>query len=159
VALYGSPLPQTVPFPCQNLGVLSPRELAALYRRATVGVVFSLTNLSLVTQEMMASGLPVVELDGENVQSVLCPSGNLAMLAAPTPDAVADSVEYLLSEPDSAAGIAQRARAFVEGRTWEKSGLDLSDALKGFLACPRPESPAPTYERTAPEGRLAARTQ
>ena len=37
-------------FRAENIGVVSPAELAALYRRASVGLVFSLTNLSLVTK-------------------------------------------------------------------------------------------------------------
>ena len=43
--------------------------LADLYRRATVGVVFSATNYSLIPHEMMACGLPVVELDGESTRA------------------------------------------------------------------------------------------
>ena len=73
VVLFGSNFPPTVPFPCENVGVVPPAELAALYRRASIGLVFSLTNLSLVDQEMMAAGLPVVELDVENVSASLGP--------------------------------------------------------------------------------------
>jgi glycosyltransferase involved in cell wall biosynthesis len=138
VVLYGSPLPQTVPFPCRNLGVVPPRDLAALYHRASVGVVFSLTNMSLVTQEMMASGLPVVELDGENVRSVLGTPGDLARLAAATPDAIADGVEGILEDPEGAARMAGRARAFVELRTWSHACDELEQALFDFLAQPRP---------------------
>jgi O-antigen biosynthesis protein len=139
VVLYGSPVPQTVPFPCGNIGVVPPRDLAALYRRASVGIVFSLTNLSLVTQEMMASGLPVVELDGDNVRSVLGTSGDLAVLAAPTPDGVADAVEGIFDDPDGAAKLAERARAFVELRTWSHACDELEEALLDFLARPRPD--------------------
>ena len=87
-----------------------PRELAALYRRASVGVVFSLTTHSLVAQEMMASGLPVVELEGDNVASALGESGELVELAERTPDAIADAIERLLDDREHAAAMA-RARA------------------------------------------------
>ena len=141
VVLYGSPLPQRVPFPCRNVGVVPPRDLAALYHRASAGVVFSLTNLSLVTQEMMASGLPVLELEGENVASVLGSSGDLAMLAAPGPDAVASALTRLLDDAEGAGEMARRARAFVEERTWKRASEQLDESFRSFLA--RPQAPTP----------------
>jgi glycosyltransferase involved in cell wall biosynthesis len=137
VVIFGSHAPATVPFPCEDLGVAPPRELAALYRRASAGVVFSLTTHSLVAQEMMASGLPVVELEGENVSSALGPSGELALLSEPRPDAIADALAHLLDEREESAAMARRARAFVEQRTWERAGDQLEDALREFLSKPR----------------------
>lgn len=137
VVLFGSNFPPTVPFPCENIGVVPPAELAALYRRASVGVVFSLTNLSLVDQEMMACGLPVVELDVENVSTSLGGSGEVAELARPTPDGIADAIERLLDSPDEAAAMAERARRLVEGRTWAHTARQVHAALLEFLATPR----------------------
>jgi glycosyltransferase involved in cell wall biosynthesis len=137
IVLYGSNLPLTVPFPAENIGVVPPAELARLYRRASVGLVFSLTNLSLVTQEMMASGLSVVELNGENVSSLLGESGDLVMLAAPDPDSIAGAIEKLLDDPVAAAEMARRADEFVESRTWKQAGAELERGLYGFLDDPR----------------------
>jgi glycosyltransferase involved in cell wall biosynthesis len=137
VVLFGSHFPPKVPFPCDNVGVVSPERLSALYRRASIGVVFSLTNLSLVDQEMMAAGLPVIELDVENVSASLGRSGQLALLAKPTPEGVADAIEQLLDDPDEAAAMATRARAFVEGHTWKHAAEQVEDALYHYLAKPR----------------------
>jgi SAM-dependent methyltransferase/glycosyltransferase involved in cell wall biosynthesis/GT2 family glycosyltransferase len=137
VVLFGSNFPPTVPFPCENLGVVPPAELAGLYRRASVGVVFSLTNLSLVDQEMMACGLPVVELNVENVSTSLGYSGEVAVLAEPTPEDIAGALDLLLDSPDEAAALAARARGFVEGRTWAHAAGQMQSALLGFLAVPR----------------------
>jgi glycosyltransferase involved in cell wall biosynthesis len=137
VVLFGSNHPLASPFPCANLGVVHPRTLAQLYRRASAGLVFSLTNLSVVTQEMMASGLPIVELDGENVSSVIGASGQLARLAAPEPDAIAQELQALLDRPEEAADMARRARDFVEGRTWAGAAEQLETALARFLTEPR----------------------
>lgn len=41
-------------------------DLADLYRNATLGIVFSTTNPSLVPYEMMACGCPVADLDANN---------------------------------------------------------------------------------------------
>jgi O-antigen biosynthesis protein len=133
VCVFGSRTGIRAPFPCEDLGVRPPRELADLYRRASAGVVFSLTTHSLVAHEMMASGLPLVELEGENVSSALGGSGELVELAARTPDAIADAVERLLDDRESAAAMAARAHGFVRERTWERAGEQLEEALHEFL--------------------------
>lgn len=46
----------------KHLGLLPERELASLYRSATVGVSFSATNPSRIPFEMVSCGLPVVDL-------------------------------------------------------------------------------------------------
>ena len=137
VVLFGAKSRPSVPFPCEDWGVRTPRELAALYRRASVGIVFSLTNLSLVGQEMMASGLPLVELNGMNVTSELGEPGEHAQLVEPRPDAVADTVERILDDREMAAATARRARAFVEQRTWDHAGDQVEEALFDFLSRPR----------------------
>ena len=136
VVAYGSNLEVTAPFPLEDRGVQPPTELARLYRRASVGIVFSLTTHSLVAHEMMASGLPVVELEGDNVASALGESGELVELAERTPDAIADAVERLLDDREHAAAMARRARSFVEERTWERAGDQVEAALLDYLARP-----------------------
>jgi glycosyltransferase involved in cell wall biosynthesis len=86
---------------------------------------------------MMASGLPVVELEGDNVASALGAGGELVELAEPTPDAIADAVERVLDDRDRAAAMARRAHDFVSERTWERAGDQLERALLDFLARPR----------------------
>jgi glycosyltransferase involved in cell wall biosynthesis len=137
VTLFGSNVKGSVPFPCRDLGVVAPAELAALYRQASAGVVFSLTTHSLVAQEMMASGLPVVELEGDNVSGALGASGDRVMLAEHTPDSIADALERVLEDREAAAAMARRARAFVEERTWERAGDQVEGALREYLANPR----------------------
>jgi glycosyltransferase involved in cell wall biosynthesis len=138
VVLYGSRSKTATPFPAENLGVLSPAELAGLYRRASAGVVLSLTTHSLVAQEMMASGLPLVELDGENVTSELGGSGENAVLVPPRPDALADALARLLDDRAGASELAARARAWVAPRTWERAADQVEAALRDYLARPRP---------------------
>ncbi|HWK27399.1 MAG TPA: glycosyltransferase [Solirubrobacter sp.] len=132
--LFGSRQKAALPFPAEDLGVVPPARLAALYREAAAGIVFSLTTHSLVAHEMMASGLPTVELEGDNVASALGPSGDVVELAARRPDAIADALERLLDDREHAAAMARRARAFVEQRTWDRAGEQVAAALRGILA-------------------------
>jgi O-antigen biosynthesis protein len=123
--LFGSRQKSVLPFAAEDLGVVPPRRLSQLYRQAKVGLV------------MMASGLPVVELEGDNVGSALGASGELVALAEKRPDDIADHVERLLDDRAEAAAMARRARAFVEERTWERAGDQLESALREYLANPR----------------------
>jgi glycosyltransferase involved in cell wall biosynthesis len=93
--------------------------------------------MSLVGQEMMASGLPLVELNGPNVTSELGEPGEYAQLVEPRPDAIADALERVLDDREMAAATARRARALVEQRTWESAGDQVEAALFSFLARPR----------------------
>jgi glycosyltransferase involved in cell wall biosynthesis len=136
--LFGSNARNTrMPFIAEDLRVVPPRRLSQLYREAAVGLVFSLTTHSLVAHEMMSSGLPTVELEGDNVSSALGPPGELVEQAARRPDAIADAIERLLDDREHAAGMARRARAFVEARTWERAGDQVQDAIRDFLRNPR----------------------
>ena len=70
-------------------GVLSPINLAQLYRSSDFGCVFSGTNYSLVPLEMMACGIPVLEFDGQNTRQTY-PDGSV-IFAEPKPQAIANS--------------------------------------------------------------------
>jgi glycosyltransferase involved in cell wall biosynthesis len=135
--LFGSRQRDALPFAAEDLGVVEPRRLARLYHECAAGIVFSLTTHSLVAHEMMASGLPTVELAGANVGSALGAPRELVEMAAHAPDSIADAVERLLDDREHAAAMALRARAFVEARTWERAGDQVEDALRAFLGSPR----------------------
>ncbi len=45
----------------KNLGKLNHKQLLEIYKNSDIGVVASLTNISLINYEMIASGLPVID--------------------------------------------------------------------------------------------------
>jgi glycosyltransferase involved in cell wall biosynthesis len=131
--LYGQAPRTDVPFPCEQLGVVSPETLARQYSRATVGLSLSYTNISLTPQEMMACGLPCVELAGGSAEAEFGVDGPVE-LAAADPLALADAVERLLSdealwERRSNAGLAHAKTA-----TWEVAAQQVERALRSALA-------------------------
>ncbi|WP_051221774.1 glycosyltransferase [Conexibacter woesei] len=132
VLSFGDTREIDMPFEYEHLGVLSPAQLAQLYNEGTVGVVLSLTNYSLIPQEMLACGMPCVDLAGVSAESVFGADGPVAL--APL-DAIkmADVVEHLLHDEDewkrrSAAGLA-----FVEGRTWDHAARQTEAGLREAL--------------------------
>ena len=51
------------------------------------------------------------------------------MLASPYPEAIAEAVTAILDDRVSAERMAQRGRAFVEARGWDRAGRELADVL------------------------------
>ena len=85
-----------VPFGHANLGLLpSVEDLAALYRNADLGIVFSTTNPSLVPYEMMACGLAVCDLDLEAAVTNYGSEENVFLLNL-DPEAMADQLLNIL---------------------------------------------------------------
>lgn len=119
VVAYGDSAPDwNQPFPYEFLGVVAPAELATLYRRAKAGLVLSLTNYSLIPQEMMACGLPLVDLRGGCSESVFGDDGPVE-LAAADPLAIADALEHLLDDPAEWERRSSAGLAWARARTWD----------------------------------------
>ncbi|MDO8184070.1 glycosyltransferase family 4 protein [Conexibacter sp. JD483] len=134
--LFGSRAEVPTPFPSRQLGLLSADELAAAYRGATTGMVLSLTNPSLVPQEMLACGLPCVDVDRPSTRSEWGPS-DAVELAAFDPAAIADALERLLDQRElwerrSAAGVAWAA-----GRTWPRAAAQVEAGLRAAFPARR----------------------
>ena len=96
------------------------------------GLSLSLTNLSLIPKEMLACGLPCVELAGVSAESVFGEDGPIE-LAPLDPSAIAGTLERLLDdralwERRSAAGVA-----FVADHTWDVAAAQVERGLREAL--------------------------
>lgn len=130
--LYGDERKPAARFEYEHLGVLPEDELAAAYSGATAGLVLSMTNYSLVAQEMMACGLPCVELDTPSARAAFGAEPPLE-LARFDPLAVADSLERLLSDNELAEERRRRAIEFVSDKTWEAAAEQVEAGLRESL--------------------------
>jgi glycosyltransferase involved in cell wall biosynthesis len=129
IALFGEDRPLNVPFPHTNLGVLPASELASLYSRATVGMVFSLTNPSLIGLEMMACGLACVELASASMVATFGVDGPLE-LVAPDSLALCEAVERLLDDRSGRHNASLTRVEAMTHRTWLGSARQVDEALK-----------------------------
>ncbi len=137
----GAHPPPDLPYPFTHHGVLSGGQLGDLYRRASIGMVFSATNYSIIPREMMACGLPVLELNSESSRCAF-PDG-VAELADPTPESVAAHLKSLLLDEARRAQLARQALDFLVDFSWEKSGRDIEEALLFRLGRMKPAARAP----------------
>jgi O-antigen biosynthesis protein len=133
VVLFGEEHPMRTSFPYRHAGVVPEPELARLYAQATVGVSLSLTNYSRVSQEMMACGLPCVELDSPSVRAGLGAVDALTF-AQFDPIALADAIELLLDDPELRSRRSEAGRRLVAERTWDRAGEQFERCLREAAA-------------------------
>jgi glycosyltransferase involved in cell wall biosynthesis/GT2 family glycosyltransferase len=133
VVLFGTDKPPPTTFPYEHLGVLSPPQLAALYAEATVGLCLSLTNFSLMPKEMLACGLPCVELAGVSAESIFGADGGPLALAPLDPVALADAMQRLLDDEDERARRARAGIDFVASHTWDVATDEVEAGLRHAL--------------------------
>ncbi len=132
IALFGFNEGLDTLFPYERLGVLSPEQLSWLYSEATVGLCLSLTNFSLMPKEMLACGLPCVELAGVSAESIFGANGPLE-LAALDPQAIADALERLLEDPERWERRSREGIEFVASHTWEHATDEVEAGLRHAL--------------------------
>lgn len=140
IVLFGWDTEQWTSFDHEHVGVVAPRQLSWLYSRARAGLCLSLTNHSLIPQEMLACGLPCVDLAGISSESVYGDDGALE-LAEIDPIAIADALERLLDDPEVWQRRSAEGLRFVAGRTWDESALEVEAGLRAAL---REREPAPS---------------
>ena len=129
VVLFGTHNRVRAPFSFEQLGVESTERLRRLYSEATVGLSLSLTNYSLIPNEMLACGLPVVELAGRASEGVYGIDGSVITLAEPDPHAIAAALGGLLDDSRRRERMSRAGIDFVRERTWERS----TDAIEAAI--------------------------
>lgn len=131
IYLYGSNIPAQFDFECQNLNIIPIEQCNELYNRCKVGLCISASNPSRIPFEMMAAGLPVVELYRENNLYDLPDKG--VLLAEPTPEAIASAIIYLLDNPVVAQNMSDFGKNFMKDYPLEKGFDYFTDAVKDML--------------------------
>ena len=138
--LFGQAEEMDMPFPYELLGVVSPETLAWHYSEATVGLCLSLTNYSLIPQEMMACALPCVDLEGGSTEAELGRDGGVE-LAEADPITIADALELMLEDDERWRARSAAGLALVESASWDVAARQVEAGLREAL---REREPATT---------------
>ena len=131
IYLYGSSAEANFDFECENLHIIPIEECNKLYNRCKVGVCMSASNPSRIPFEMMAAGLPVVELYRENNLYDLPDEG--VLLAEPTPEAIASAIVHLLDSPEECKKMSEFGQAYMKDYPLEKGFEQFLKAVKDML--------------------------
>lgn len=101
-----------------HLGILNTRKLQDLYSRCKLGVVFSLTNYSLIPQEMNACGLPVLEVKWKG-NEVNYAKRRGVVLVEPQFQQLSNKMAELLDSDNALAEISRQGVLDVRDLNWE----------------------------------------
>lgn len=132
IVLFGANSALHAAFPYEHHGVLSPPQLARLYSEATAGLCLSLTNFSLMPKEMLACGLPCVELAGVSAESIFGEDGPLD-LAHLQPTKVADALEHLITDRERWERRSREGIDFVASHTWDHATDEVEAGIRHAL--------------------------
>lgn len=129
----GAHLPEgLLPFESINHGILKEPQLRKLYSRMSVGVAASLTNYSLLPQEMAACGCPVIDLEGENTRRAY-PEGAV-ILAPRTVEGLTDSILKVLDDEAFRKRQSERGLRYAQGLSWEDAADAVGKALRDWAS-------------------------
>jgi glycosyltransferase involved in cell wall biosynthesis len=134
VVLFGHDAlaPLQLPFGYEHLGVVPPEQLAWTYSEATVGLCLSLTNYSLLPQEMMACGMPCVDLAESSTEAELGRDAGVEYAAA-DPVALADALERLLTDTALWRRRSEAGLAMADTASWDVAALQVEHGLREAL--------------------------
>jgi glycosyltransferase involved in cell wall biosynthesis/GT2 family glycosyltransferase len=132
VVAFGQDARLKTAFASESLGVAMPARLAEAYSEGAVGLCLSLTNYSLIPQEMMACGLPCVDLAG-GCSEVVFGNGGPVDLAPADPVALADTMESLLDDERHWRTRSESGLAFVADSSWDHAAEQVEAGLREAL--------------------------
>lgn len=112
----------------RNLGKLNRKEMIELYKKVDFGMVASMTNISLVPYEMLATGLPIIEFIEGSFTSFF-PSG-AATLVDFNYKMLCDELVKCITVNDIVKNQIQLAQKYLETLSWEHSCRQFIDILE-----------------------------
>lgn len=136
-----------------NLGILSKAECNRLYNRCKVGISISSTNPSRIPFEMMAAGLPVVDLAGENT-SFDFPGGAICFANA-TPVSLATQIDSLINDPGRLKLMSDAGVSHMQVRPLSLEREQFKDSCQKILqgVSPSAHSTKRRLQKVLPDGK------
>ena len=145
IYLYGSNIPGNAWFEHENLGIIPLEKCNALYNKCEVGLCISSSNPSRIPFEMMAAGLPVVDLYMENNFYDMPNEG--VRLAHTTPESIAQALIEILDHKETAAEMSEAGKRYMADKDLEHGFEQFYAAVSDMAARREPAEPA-VYDRS-----------
>lgn len=119
-----------IPFKHENLSSMSLGELNDVYNRCSVGLVLSLTNMSLLPLELISSGVTPIVNEGDNNKMV---SDNPFIEYVPaSPMAIARKMVEVMERPDAQERSRNMSNS-VQNVNWEDSAQQFLRAFESAM--------------------------
>lgn len=111
-----------------NLGKLSKDALMHLYQESDFGMCFSLSNISLVPYEMIATGLPIIELEDGSFKDFF--GDKAAILTDISYKNLYFKMKEYINYPHKIEQMMKNAMHNLETVSWDKTGYELVQILE-----------------------------
>lgn len=131
IYLYGSDTGDMSNFGFENLGIMSLDKCNELYNKCKVGLCISSSNPSRIPFEMMAAGLPVVDLYRENNLYDVPDDG--VLLADSTPEALATAIIKILDDEKLQKKLGTAGNKFMQQYPLEKGYEQFGKFVEDYL--------------------------
>ncbi len=121
--------------PVEFLGAVDDAGLSSAYRRSSMVITpTSHEDYGLTVLEAMAHARPVIVCRDGGGLTEFVEHGSNGLIVDPTPQAIADAVREIRSDPTRAEAMGRRGRETVAGVTWERAVENVADGLRRVLA-------------------------
>lgn len=132
IYLYGSNTKQEPGFDAEKLGIIPIDKCNELYNKCKIGFCISASNPSRIPFEMMAAGLPVVEIYREN-NLYDFPEGGIK-LAEASPEAIATAILDLIDNEKELEKMSKIGRNYMKNYPLEKGFEQFVAAVDNLFA-------------------------
>lgn len=132
IYLYGSKSKGNIWFEHENLELISVEKCNELYNKCSVGLCISSSNPSRIPFEMMAAGLPVVDIYRENNFYDLPDEG--VKLADQTPESIAEAIIDLLNNSEERSKMSRFGIEFMKEKSLEHGYRQFTHAVEKILS-------------------------
>ena len=132
IVMFGDRKPIDTPFPYEHIGVATPTELSWVFSQATIGICLSLTNYSLIPQEMIACGLPCIDLDRPSAKSIFGDDGPIELVPFDV-DELAGAMQRLLDNSSERQKRSEQGIELIRDRTWDAAAVQVETAVRSAL--------------------------
>lgn len=112
----------------ENLGMLSKGELLKLYKKADFGMVASMSNISLVPYEMLATGLPLIEFE-DGTFPYFFPKDSAILTGLSYKD-LYKKLKDAINNPITMVQMQARSREYLDTLSWSKTATQFSEIIK-----------------------------
>jgi hypothetical protein len=115
----------------KNLGRLTKTELSELYKQSDFGLCASLTNISLVPYEMLATGLPLIEFE-DGTYKYFLPEDSAILTTFNWRD-LYEQIKQSINNPNIIEQRAEKAYSVLETLSWENSTNQFIKIIDGIV--------------------------
>lgn len=115
----------------KNLGKMNKAQLAELYKKCDFGMVASYTNISLVPYEMLAMGLPIIEMKGGSFPYFF--GDDDAFLFDLNYDALYMGIKRAIDNPEILIERDKRIQQKLQELSWEDTAAEFESILCGIV--------------------------